>query len=186
MFDRLAVDDGQHGLLQIRFGVRYVADVGGGDAIHAAHVLQFPIAVYDEEMRCGARVIQAPHRSRRIEQHRRRCRTPRLGQGIGRGTVDEPLFPRRGRNNAQPHDPVFLGEFLRRLHIAAGVVLARVRAIGIGPLEDHGLTVELAQVAGGAFGVLNRKVRRRATDLRFRAVRPNLGSGEGEADHAGR
>src|SRR6266404_3720891 len=161
MSDRVALSHGQHGFFEIRFGFGDVALVRGGNAVDAAHVLQSSIPVDDEQVWRGLRAIQSADRSRRIQQHRCGCSPARLGQRVSAGSVDVTLVARCRGNHAQPDHAILLREFLQPLHVAAGVVLAREGAVGVGPLQDDGLATELAQGDRTALAVRGSEIGRR-------------------------
>ena len=65
----LTARDRQHGFFEVRFGIGYIADVRGGDAIDAAHVLQRAFLVDNEKMWRGLRMIQPADSPGGIEQN---------------------------------------------------------------------------------------------------------------------
>src|ERR1700681_4853970 len=100
MGDRAALHHCQHGLLEIRLGVRDVGGIGSRDAVDAAHVLQRAILVDDEHVGRGLRAIQSAESSLRIQQYCGRGGAARFGERIRGGSVDVALFAGGGGSGA--------------------------------------------------------------------------------------
>ena len=92
-------------------------------------------------------MVEPSHGSGRIEQHGGRHRVARPRQLIGAGAIDVALLAGRRGDHRQPHHAVLCaGERLQALHVAAGVVLARVRALGVGPFQHHRLAAKIGEM----------------------------------------
>ncbi len=110
-------------------------------------------------------MIEPPEISGRIEQHGRRRGVARAAQRVRLGAAHVALFAGRRGNHRHPNDAALARELLKTLHVSAGVVLAGVGAVRIGPFQHHGLAAKVGQPADLALAVGRAEIGCRAAYL---------------------
>src|SRR6185437_8040845 len=131
----------------------YAPRVGGGPVVDGAHVDEGAGAVDDEHVGRGPGVVEPAELALGVEQHRRRPGVAAGGEPVGFRSLDIALLTRAGGDHGEPDGARGGGGGLQGLHVAGGVVLRRVGALVVGPLDDDGPAPVCGQRVLCALGV---------------------------------
>src|SRR5882672_10311592 len=138
--------------------------------VDRAVVDDLPLGIDHEEVRRGLGPVGLPHLALGIEQEIGRRRLLFRHPLLRLRSLHVALLPRCRGTDREPDDALLGVPLLKRLHVAAAVMLAHERTLAIHPLQHDELALVGIQANGFPIGVAKLQRRRRRADDR-RGVR---------------